>query len=635
MRRGRAYHEREARQWAAAFTVNKRSWAYAALANFALVLGLVVLPYLRGQARVREAYAAYDRFATCLYGDALGGVLRSVPLAAEASVFGTRAREQRQVLANECTPRLRAVAPEPALVLLPSLKRAEQAVREAARVVREELRVLDRAPAPGTPLSLRPLRALLQLRTVLALYSDEAGLLEPPPGPTRAVSAQATTSSPTPGRIPLYVGADAVLTLWGNDGELHALGLDRTGLSYLRMHTYVDLSARLARPKLLRDALVQDDRVLLVWGTSKSRCTTLGSCASKSTGLAEAIPPLTSLPTPRWLAAHLHERADRGLAIDGARHISLIADTSGVPERRDFVPPDLTTVSADQADMPPLRPAHVVSIGPSSQSLLLSRVHHSELLSLRREGEQTVLVRQTDDGSAASSRGEHQADDASTTSLGTLPWDAASWLTGCAGSAGAGFVFGTSAALVLGTLSHKGAVVSAPVALPVGAPIAADDRSKDRVSRFCVATGMLASVLDEQHTLWTVFCPPHADTCEVQRVASGVDRYAALQTEQSVLFAYAGAAEAPQIHTRSVDLQGVPTGPEQTPSTCWSPRGGMCGAPTLARLGRRVVLAAQDGTDLAALESPDLGHTWQPLHGAEAHVPRELVAQTREVPSWQ
>lgn len=635
MRRGRAYEERQAKQWAAAFTVNKRSWAYAALANLALVLCLVVLPYLRGQARVREAYAAYDRFATCLYGDALGGVLRSVPLATEASVFATRAREHRQTLSTECTPRLRAVAPEPALLLLPTLKRAEQAVREATRVVREELRVLDRAPAPGTPLSQRPLRALLQLRAVLALYSDEAGLLEPPPGPTRAASAPATTSLPTPGRIPLYVGADAVLTLWGNDGELHALGLDRTGLSYLRMHTYVDIAARLPRPKLLRDALVRDDRVLLVWGTSKSRCTTLGSCASKSTGLAEAIPPLTDLPTPRWLAAHLFERADRGLAIDGARHISLIADTSGVPERRDFVSPDLTTVSADQADMPPLRPAHAAPIGPSSQSLLLSRAHHTELLSLRRQGEQTVLVRQTANGSATSSSGPRQADDQATTSIGALPWAPSSWLTGCASPAAAGFVFGTSTALVLGALSHEGAVVSAPVFLAVGAPIAADDRSRDRVSRFCVATGMLASVLDDQHALWTVFCPRHGDTCEVQRVAEGVDRHAALQTEQSVLFAYAGAADAPQIHTRSVDLRGVPTGPEQTPSTCWSPRSGMCGAPTLARLGGRVVLAAQDGTDLVALESPDLGHTWQPLHGATAHVPRELVAQTNEVPSWQ
>jgi hypothetical protein len=146
---------------------------------------------------------------------------------------------------------------------------------------------------------------------------------------------------------------------------------------------------------------------------------------------------------------------------------------------------------------------------------------------------------------------------------------------------------------------------------------------------------MLASVLDAQHTLWTVFCPLQGDSCEVQRVASGIDRHAALQTEDSILFAYAGAAEAPQIYTRSVDLRGVPTSPQQTPSTCWLPRSGMCGAPTLARLGQRVVLAARDGTDLAALESPDLGHSWQPLHGAEAHVPRELVAQTRALPSWR
>lgn len=621
MRRGRAYDQREAKQWAAAFTVNKRSWAYAALANLALVVGLVVLPYLRGQARVRDAYAAYDRFASCLYGAALGGELRSVPLATEASVFALRASEQRQQLSAQCTQRLRAVAPEPALVLLPTLKRAEQAVREATRVVREELRVLDDTPTPGAPLSLRPLRAVLQLRAVLASYSDEAGLLEPPPGPAQAVSAPPPARLPMPGRVPLYVGADAVLTLWGSDVELHALGLDRTGLSYLSMHTHVDIAARLARPKLLRDALVRNDRVLLVWGTHESRCSTLGGCASKSTGLAEVTPPLTNLPTPRWLAAHLHERADRGLSIDGARHISIIADTSGPPERRDFLSPDLGAVVAEQSEMPPLRPAHTAPVGPSSTSVLLSAGGPPELLALRREGEQTIVVRQSADGS--------------TMPVGALPSAGSPWLSGCAGRAGAGFVFGTSAALVLGALHPEGAAVSPPVALAVGSPIAADDRSKDRVSRFCVATGMLASVLDDQHDLWTVFCPQHGDGCELSRVATGVDRYAALQTEQSVLFAYAGAADAPQIYTRSVDLRGVPTGLAQAPSTCWSPGGGMCGAPTLARLGRRVVLAARDGTDLAAIESPDLGHTWQPLHGAEAHVPRELVAQSRAVPSWQ
>jgi hypothetical protein len=198
-------------------------------------------------------------------------------------------------------------------------------------------------------------------------------------------------------------------------------------------------------------------------------------------------------------------------------------------------------------------------------------------------------------------------------------------------------MFGTSTALVLGSVDQETATVSvsAPVSLPVRSPITHDDRSKDRVVRFCVPVGMLAAVLDDHQVLWTVFCPQQGDSCELGRVAEGVERYAALQTEQSVLFAYAGRAEAPQIFTRSVDLRGVPTALPQIPSTCWSPRGGMCGAPTLARLGRRVVLAAQDGTDLAALESPDLGRTWQPLHGAEGHVPRELVSQAREVPAWR
>jgi len=618
MRLRSVYKEREAKQWAAAFSGSKRAWLYAALANLALVLGLVVLPYLRGQARVRATFAAYDHFAECLYGGALGGALRALPLATEASVFAARALAQRPSLSSSCGQRLAAIAPERAVFLLPALKRSEQTVREATRVAVHELHALDAAPLPGAALSQRPLRAVLQLRAVLAAYSEDAGLLEPPPGPARRPDAVFPTSSPTPGRIPLYVGVDAVLTLWGTDAELHALGLDRTGLSYLRMHEWVDTAARLTRPKLLRDVIVHDGRVVLVWGTSKSRCGTLSGCASKSTGLAEAGLPLTSLPTPRWLAAHLHERADRGLVLDGQHGISLIADSDGVPERRDFVQPDLRSVSRTEESMPPLMPTHSDPVGAVSATLLLSSQGHSELLTAQRDLTELVLSRHT--GRVDTAR------------VSSLPAGASAWLIGCADGAQRGFAFGTDQTLVLGTLRGDEHVAATPVSLALGAPIDADDRSRDRVRRLCVHGGMLASALDVHGQLWTVFCPSDGSSCERELVARDVERYAALVTERSVLFAYAGSVDAPQIRVRSTDLTGVPSGAESIPAVCWTPSSGMCGAPHLAQLGRRIVLSARDGTDLSALESPDLGHSWLPLHGAEPNVPRELLAQTRQTP---
>jgi hypothetical protein len=550
-------------------------------------------------------------------------------------VFAARALADRASLAAQCGQRLSVVAPSPALFLLPTLKRAEQAVREATRVAVHELSALDHAPALGAALSQRPLRALLQLRAVLAAYSDEAGLLAPPAGPTRAPDALVpppgrdssarsfASRSPTPGRIPLYVGSDAVLTLWGTDTEVHALGLDRTGLSYLRMHEWVDTSARLVRPKLLRDVVVLDSRVFLVWGTPKTRCGVLGGCASKSTGLAEAILPLTSLPTPRWLAAHLHERADRGLLFDGQQSISLIADSDGTPERRDFVQPDLTLISGTQETMPPLGPTHSDTVGAASATLLLASQAGAEVLTVQRDAAELVLSRHAGHaGHVGSSR------------VSGLPAGTGAWLTGCTDGAESGFVFGTEQALVLGTLRDHGHVAAAPVALALGAPIDAEDRGRDRVRRLCVASGMLASALDVQHQLWAIYCPRDGSSCERELVAREVESYAVLTTERSVLFAYAGSVDAPQIRTRSTDLTGVPSGPESTPSVCWKPSSGMCGAPSLAQLGRRIVLSARDGTDLSAIESPDLGHSWRPLHGAEPNLPRELLAQTRQTPTY-
>jgi hypothetical protein len=46
---------------------------------------------------------------------------------------------------------------------------------------------------------------------------------------------------------------------------------------------------------------------------------------------------------------------------------------------------------------------------------------------------------------------------------------------------------------------------------------------------------------------------------------------------------------------------------------CWDPAAGLCGAPTLAALGSRIVLASRDGADLRALESRDVGVSWHPL----------------------
>ena len=69
---------------------------------------------------------------------------------------------------------------------------------------------------------------------------------------------------------------------------------------------------------------------------------------------------------------------------------------------------------------------------------------------------------------------------------------------------------------------------------------------------------------------------------------------------------------APQIRVRSIELEPARLAPERVPAACWTAQG-LCARPTLARLGRRIVLVAPEKSDLRALESPDEGESWSPV----------------------
>jgi hypothetical protein len=79
--------------------------------------------------------------------------------------------------------------------------------------------------------------------------------------------------------------------------------------------------------------------------------------------------------------------------------------------------------------------------------------------------------------------------------------------------------------------------------------------------------------------------------------------------------AFAGAKNTAQIRLQTLDVRGQLLGTERVPAACWAPRGGLCGTPTLQRVGQRLLLGAREGTDLMLLESADLGESWEPLRG--------------------
>jgi hypothetical protein len=613
MRQRLAYGEKEAQAWARSFRGPKRLQLLALVGNVLLLAVLLAVPYLRGQARTRAAWASHDAFLDCLYGPDARSVQRSPDLAAEASLYARRALGSAGQSASQCLPLLYAVAAPEALFLLPSLKRSEQALREAVRVAASELAQLGVAPIVGAPLSQRPLRALVQLRGLLEGYSRAAGLLELP-APGRPSTQKAPLRLALPGRIPLYVGADALISLWGSDDLLHAAGLDRTGVSYVAISDHLETAARLVRPKALRDLSVMNGRLLLVWGTAPERCRELGGCAGKSTGLAQATLPLTALPAARWLAAHLSGRADRVLHVDATGTVALLAASLTGSELRHFSW-SLQRERADAStDLPPLLATSTLPLEARAEVLLSDPLANSAVLSIATDAAETTL--RIERGKSPPRR------------VSSLPPSSSSWVTACTNAARVGFAFGTEDALVLGEIAATGLTSAPPVALPLGQPIDDVSRAGDRVQRFCVQEGALATVLDRDQRLQTVFCSQSANLCKLTLIADGIDTYAALQTEAGLVLAFAGTSDRAQIRVRRTDLRGNVNGPEHTPAACWRPSGGMCGRATLAQLGRRVVLAARDGSDLSALESPDLGASWQPLHGALPSLPRELVAES-------
>jgi hypothetical protein len=131
---------------------------------------------------------------------------------------------------------------------------------------------------------------------------------------------------------------------------------------------------------------------------------------------------------------------------------------------------------------------------------------------------------------------------------------------------------------------------------------------RDRVALVCKQQGALLIAHDADDRLSAIACSEASGTCHKHHVASDVTHFSLLATGRGALIAYAGR-DAAQVRVRAFDGAREALGPEHIPAACWSKRG-MCGKPTLARLGRRILLVAPEKTDLLALESTDEGATW-------------------------
>ncbi|MDB4990730.1 MAG: hypothetical protein JWN04_5908 [Myxococcaceae bacterium] len=571
--------------------------------NFALFVVMIGLPWLRGYLRTRALWHAFGAFGACLFGGTVApepGL--GVPIGYE-SHFATRALAKPSWY-NDCNDELARLAPDDATFLMPSVKVAENDLRAAVELVHNELAPLS-AHAPGTRLSSRPLRAIERLRAGLANHTSATGAVAVPERDAFLLS-KTSPVLPTPTRLPLYAGANALVSLWGSDVELTALATDQTGISYVHVQGGQLEQTRTPRPKLLEAAIPRSEPTSFVWAMPQARCAERAAgCADKALGVANVPLPVTEVPPPRWLGAHPTGRIDRSLWRNDERVvIAALNSAPGAPldtQVREFSL-DRDAALSTSADMPPLAPARRWSAGGSGDPLILT-LDAQPVVLLARSGEHKAeLVRLTAEAQQP---------------LMELAGEGKAWLTGCTDQAALQLAFGHEHALVISTLAPDGSSRRfEPVAVELHDVISERDAGRDRVVPLCGLTKHTSVVVhDRRDRLLLVSCRAELSRCSVQALAASVRSFAVLARGERLILAYAGEGDNSQVRVRSIAVDAPQNAEERVPAVCWSDFKGLCGAPVLARVGERAILGAREGTDLRVLESADEGQTWLPLKG--------------------
>ncbi len=576
---------------ASALHGNKKRWLTIVAGNVALLLVMVGLPWFRGYLRSRELWRAYAAYGACLFGgkeSAEPGL--GLPAGHEA-YFATRAVREPG-WAQKCDGKLSAMSLPDATFVLPSVKVAESDLRGAVKLLRSELLPLS-ARAPGTRLSVRPLRAFERLRAGLANHTRASGVVEVPEGAAFSMPSS-TPVLPTPARFPLYAGAHALLSLWGSDAELFALATDHTGISYVHAVGGQLTQHRVSRPKLLEAALPRAQPASFVWAMSRARCKEREhGCSEKALGIAPVSLPVEAIPTPRWLGAHPSGRIDRSLWRDAERVLVAAATPQGTTELREFAL-DREGEASAQADTPPLAPSKTWATRAAGDPLLLP-------------GPRVWMAARTDTEMTLSTLTPEGL-----TPVAALPGAGAPWVVACQDGESLQTVFGHEHALVVRSNDAQ----FQPLPFELVDVVDATDAAYDRVRPLCGAGSTLRTMVhDKAGRLSVVSCKPAEAKCTSEVVAADVYGFAALVHNERLIVAYAGAGESSQVRVRSLALGTTDAAEEQVPAVCWSDSRGLCSVPTLALVGERVLLGAREGTDLRVLESGDAGLTWIPLKG--------------------
>lgn len=585
--------------------------------NLLLFLVLVGGPYVRGHMRAHASWGRYAEFAACVLGASVAPEPGLGMPAGQDVHFASRVLEGQPDWPARCGPSLQALRPEPVTFLLPSVKNAEVDIGRAIDLMQGELDRLAARKGRSERTPRRPLRALATLRAALALHAEAAGVFEVPEAEAIVLDGPVVSIEPT--RVPAYSSVDAELTLWGDERSFSFIAADRRQISSITVADGAMMDHRASRPRLLRGVLGPTPSTL-VWAMPPERCAKKEKgCAGNSAGVAVAPDPFRSVPKPRWLASHPAGRPDRTLEREGGA-VVLAADAgdgSVVVREFDLAVPVEDAAAADAArvaaadapkgkeekppEPPPASPRHVWPEAGPGRALLL-------------RGDGALGALRVVDSPLGEVEGSWQPRDARAQSLGKVEGKTG-WAVRCPRAPDVAFAFGSDRALRIGRLGPQGPTVSEPVPVAVRLAVHQRDPRLDRVKLVCDGPSLAALVRTADDALTAVHCDASLQ-CKASAMVDSVQGFEAVPLDNGhLLIAYAGTGQRAQIRLRRLDSNGPVAGPEEVPSPCWYPSGGLCGVPVLMRAGKRVLLGAREGSFLMMLESSGDASKWRPMRG--------------------
>ena len=568
------------------------------------LLLLIGVPYVHGRWRARQLQARYAEASACVLG---GTAVRSAAtgqVADPAGYFSSQFLQRGDDWPARCTGPLQALAQSPAHFVFPSVKEAEANVQKAADILLTELRAVPTRGTSGQRIPVRPLWALELLRTAVAADGVATGAVTSTVAPV-AFSAQ-QASLPTPTLLNIAAAPDATVKVWGGALELQVAAFDQRGVSYVHLSPSDATRARLPRSGSLRSVVIDGSPQYLVWATPLDKCA-VDHCAGRSMGLATLPVPLTKLPEPRWVAAHPFGSLSRSLAWRGTRMWMAAANLDGTAKLVELTYVD-GPKPADGPALPALVPQPKYSVAARDLVVFADGADALGALALVRGAQGRLELELYRDTEAAKT-------------VVALPshWTSA-WIRRCssAGEDGAThyFMLGNATDTLVGYV-RGGVTTTWPlVAARIPSPTWSESSSPSVALACASGAGISVVYAADNGALDAITCAEGSSSCSSQQLSDLADSVDITYTRDGALVAYAGGRDRPQVQLRALDRQGSPRSESFVPAPCWERWGGLCGAPSFARVGAKLVLAARSGADLMAVESRDDGMTWHELDAA-------------------